>query len=110
MDAVEYRKTTARLCGTEPTCSDCEIMGACFAKRKNPEAMVNAVEKWAKEHPAKTRQSEFLKMFPNAVLKDGTPPTPPIEPCNLEPGLALKCKGRVSCLTCRRKFWLEEIE
>ena len=30
------------------------------------EEAVDAVERWANEHPVKTRQSELLKLFPNA--------------------------------------------
>lgn len=107
MDAVEYIKTTARICGTEPTCSDCEIMRVCFAKRKNPEAMVNAVEKWAKEHRPKTRQSEFLKMFPNAILIDGVLI---FAPCNVDKTIGGDSCSKTTCEECTRKYWSEEIE
>lgn len=38
---------------------------------RNIEETVSEVEQWAKDHPVKTRQSEFLKMFPNANTIDG---------------------------------------
>lgn len=33
-----------------------------------PESIVKELEEWSKEHPYKTRQTEYLKMFPNAKL------------------------------------------
>lgn len=39
-----------------------------YAQRYPAEA-VEIVERWAKEHPAKTRQSEVLKMFPSAATE-----------------------------------------
>ena len=76
MDAVEFVKTLSRMCDAE--CIKCEFWKrrsrweSCNAWQKNhPEEAVEIVEKWAKEHPAKTRQSEFLKLFPNAQTDSG---------------------------------------
>lgn len=120
MDAVEYLKTLKRICKEHnPMCPDCPAFPLCgasgdYIRFATPEKITKAVEdveSWRKEHPTKTRQSEFLKMFPNAILNDGTPHTPPIKPCLLEPlFLAAKCENPDSCLACRRKFWTEEIE
>lgn len=69
---------------------------------------VEAAEKWAAEHPIKTRQSEFLKLFPYARVKKANG-LPMASPCDLDGKLAGKC-GRIPCLECRKKFWLTEVE
>lgn len=74
MDAVEYLKTLSRMCNCE--CCNCEFkkrlsgFESCTVWRKtHPDEAVAIVEKWAAEHPIKTRQSEFLKLFPSARVK-----------------------------------------
>lgn len=75
--------------------------------------MMDAVEiKWASEHPAKTRQSEFLKMFPNAkVDKDKIPR---LYPCDMDTRISFKdemCKASEGdCYMCRKQYWLVEVE
>ena len=71
MDAVKFLKTLRRMCNCE--CHKCEfwkrLVGfeTCTVWRKtHPEEAVAILEQWAKEHPVKTRQSEFLKLFPEA--------------------------------------------
>mgnify|MGYP003297810560 CR=1 FL=1 len=71
------------------------------------------VEQWAKEHSAKTRQSEFLKMYPDAEISDDGLPS--IAPCQLNAGLIqgksqTDCEDRGVCDKCRHDFWLKEIE
>lgn len=113
MDAVEFLKTLRRMCNAE--CRKCEfrevhrVNGGCSTWQKNhPEEAVAIVEKWAKEHPVKTRQSEFLKQWPDARIKkaDGLPMA---SPCDLDDKLAGKCNG-IPCPECRKKFWLTEVE
>jgi hypothetical protein len=70
--------------------------------------MVSTVEQWAKEHPAKTRQSEFLKLFPYARVKKANG-LPIVSPCDLDVKLAGKCEG-IPCQECWKKFWLAEVE
>ena len=71
--------------------------------------IIEIVDKWSKEHPAKTRQSEFLKMFPEASLRDGKI----IDICPLLLDRKYKkgdeCSAS-SCLECMKDFWLKEIE
>ena len=76
MDAVEYLKTLSRMCNCE--CCNCEfrerlsVFETCTSWRKtHPDEAVAIVEKWAKEHPVKTRQSEFLKHYPDAQIDSG---------------------------------------
>ena len=99
-----------------PSCIGCEIMksvayttdghGTCreYIKR-HPDEAVAIVERWAKEHPRKTRQSELLKMFPRASIgEDG------ILPCPLIYDSEISCEGVSDCDLCKRDFWLEEVE
>lgn len=52
--------------GTNTSCADFE--------RFYPKEAGKMVQKWSDEHPQKTYLSEFLKHYPNALLKDdGTP-------------------------------------
>ena len=74
---------------------------------------VKFVERWAAEHPIKTRQSEFLKQWPEAALtKDGA-----IAICPLVISAAYRdengaCnKGQSdTCAECRKAFWSAEVE
>ena len=113
MDAVEFVKTVNRLCKNQRCCTECPIhkngMG-CMVKAdddsiKSIEETVSKVEQWAKDHPIKTRQSEFLKMFPNADLcRDVIN----ILPCSVEKEMS-KCCDNKRCVECRREYWLEEM-
>lgn len=128
MDAVEYFKAYARMCDsfdsknnvTGKPCVGCpldDIGLGCHMNdlTNNAEECVAAVEKWAKEHPVKTRQSEFLKMFPNARIEsDGMPSICPIvvdKRCHNKDDDALFClvRDEEECRKCRRDFWLAEI-
>lgn len=76
----------------------------------NPANAVKIVEEWAAAHPHKTRQSVFLKQYPNAVLdKDGV-----LRICPSFVGGDVPEKHRCICLTdcnaCRREFWMQEVE
>ena len=116
MDAVEFIKTRARMC-KNLSCKQCPLKFFCsssfFDQVKIVEDAASVVEKWAKEHPVKTRQSEFLKQWPDAEI--GYDGLPSIAPCQLDVGLihgkAQKdCEYREVCDKCRRDFWLKEIE
>ena len=67
---------------------------------------VKFVEHWCTEHPAKTRQSEFLKHYPNARIILGCLDACPMDVfgdteanCNRQP-----------CYECKKAFWLAEVE
>ena len=108
MDAVKYLKEAKRMCSKHKSCEGCPIESFCFTLYKdieNPEKMVDIVEKWAKEHPVKTRQSEFLKMFPNVPKPLGH-----VDFCPkyLGESKGITCNGE--CSRCKREFWLAEVE
>lgn len=120
MDAVEFFKTMNRLCRTQG-CEECPVFkeGLCMVMRigsfgddsdKSIEETISKVEQWAKDHPVKTRktrQSEFLKMFPNAHksgrVLDICPQT-----LNIEYMPPKMCEN-ISCSACKKDYWNEEV-
>ena len=111
MDAVEFFKNVNRLCKNYKGCSACPVWkeGCCMVgfdgdSIKSIEGTVSKVEQWAKDHPVKTRQSEFLKMFPNAAIDDGVLC---ISPCKIEKDIV--CVNGKSCNECCREYWLAEV-
>lgn len=122
MDVVKYLKTKLRMCiAYHRECKHCPLaidnngveLNCYMFQEHRPEEAVAIVEKWASEHPAKTRQSEFLKMFPNAPFEPYCGID--INPCDTDKRYGAgdkyehNCRG-VSCDDCRKKYWLEEIE
>lgn len=111
MDAVEFVKTVNRLC-KNLRCKECPVYkeGICTVgfddySVENIEKTISKVEQWAKEHPIKTRQSEFLKMFPDADLcRDVIN----ILPCSVEKEMS-KCCDNKRCVECRKDYWLAEV-
>ena len=116
MDAVEFVKERQRMCKSYGEgCLGCPMDGGpCGGYRDvDAERLVGAVEAWSTEHPRKTRQSELLKIFPDAVIDTNT-------------GAVLICPATISnsyrdeegickqvgvyCCDCQSRFWLEEIE
>ena len=116
MDAVEYVKQRDRMCDYYVNCGDCPAGNyeGCSSLDVIPN-LVPIVEQWVKEHPVKikTRQSEFLKQWPDAEIGDDG--LLRIAPCQLNVELIHgeskeDCRYREVCNKCRRDFWLKEIE
>lgn len=117
MDAVEYLKTLCRVC--HAGCRKCEIEAKrsvfeyCTSWQKNhPEEAVAFVEQWAKEHPIKTRQSEFLKQWPEAdVDENGVLQTCPALISASHRDQTGGCATLSNkCENCRKAFWFTEVE
>ena len=104
MDAVEYVKQRERMCDYYVNCGDCPAGNyqGCSSLSEIPN-LVPIVEKQAKEHPVKTRQSEFLKIYPNARIDDGVIF---LGPCAIDN--SHKCT--LDCKKCCRDYWLKEVE
>lgn len=123
MDAKEFIRTHKRICKKYGNaCEGCPLLDkGCYSTSTSiilpeelDENIVDLVEKWVKENPIKTRQSEFLKMFPNAsVIANGT-----LGICPKSLDKDRKCfysigydnNKFVDCIGCRNKFWFEEVD
>lgn len=107
MDAVEFVKARRRMfrAGFTPECK-------LFNLNNAPEDIVAEVETWAKENPAKTRQSVFLEQYPEAMMYgNGVLGICPNEVSNFRRGSGNECiDGIRFCEDCRREFWLQEVE
>ena len=112
MDAVKFIKERNRMCKTYNTCGNCPLYcgaGCKVISQIDPEVVVPIVDQWAKEHPVKTRQSEFLKLFPNAMVYANTKNIA-INPCIVDTTLQGHCPTGRGYDDCRREFWSQEVE
>lgn len=117
MDALEFLKERKRMCKPYKGCKGCPLeRGNCGLSTSTSdekyERIIAAVEKWAAEHPRKTRQSVFLEQYPEAnVGEDGVLR---ICPCTISAYYRDKTGGcggpDMICATCRREFWMQEVE
>ena len=75
--------------------------------KKCPKEAIRIVQKWSDEHQTKTRQSEFLKHYPNAYIINDV-----INFCPAHIDTTTKCdiKKHKSCLYCMQEYWLAEVE
>lgn len=117
MDALEFLRERKRMCNSYKDCEDCPLEGAiCIASSTVPDGdykrIIATVEQWSKEHPRKTRQTEILKMFPEAhVSANGS-----LYLCPASVSAAYRdkngnCKVRgLKCADCRKEFWGQEVE
>ena len=106
MDAVEFLDKVDRLSKRGST--EEKMRYNDYRTARDNTRAVKFVERWDAEHPVKTRQSEFLKLFPYARVKKANG-LPIVSPCDLDVKLADKCKG-IPCQECWKKFWLAEVE
>lgn len=120
MEELEFFKARKRMCEATK-CSSCKLYhvqggGCCVAPNhetiEDCEEAISIVGQWAKEHPIKTRQSEFLKLIPKAELaKDGVLTICPgaISPVYRDERGCCK-SPYIGCDNCRQKFWLAEVK
>ena len=105
MDAVEFLEQLKKRSKSNPDYYGEELNIAHI----EPISLVSKVEQWAKEHPAKTRQSVFLEQFPNAPIYTNTHNVA-LDPCLVDTALRGHCPTGRGCDICRREFWLAEVE
>ena len=118
MDALEFSKKRKRMCLIfGPSCKGYPLDDkACIItddlSADDYKEIVNAVEQWSKENPIKTRQSEFLKMFPEAIIgDDGVLDICPMELYESYRSEYRACSNlETPCYECARKFWMQEVE
>ena len=118
MDAVMFFKEWKRMCRSSKKCLSCSIGESAGVPtvcsnvvKEEPEKYVAMVEKWSAEHPMKTRQSEFLKMFPNAYIRNGVIRICPrkIDQNSITSEECEECE-ELACSECQKKYWLAEVE
>lgn len=108
MDALEFIKAIKQMLSAGANNSTVQKYISAY-KKNDCEGMVKAAEQWAAEHPAKTRQSVFLKQFPNAPIYTNTHNVA-LDPCLIDTTLRGHCPTGRGCDICRREFWLAEVE
>lgn len=115
MDAIKFLKESKRMCSHiwREDCPFHKYDCAFIRDAEDIEEIVETVEKWSKEQPVKTRQSEFLKMFPNASIENGTVN---IYPCDIDATTELLENGEYcvsldgNCSKCKEVYWHMEID
>lgn len=118
MDALEFVRERNRMCksfGESDGCKSCPV----FYKEGNRcmtvlwrEEIIPIIEKWSKENPCKTRQSEFLKQYPETTLdKCGVITICPATLSSAHRNNYGGCKNINNvCVDCRHEFWMQEVE
>lgn len=117
MDAVKFIEEARRMCQTYDGCEDCpaNACGNVVDCRVDIMQTIDAadaaaiVEKWSKEHPIKTRNSEFLKRYPDALLsREGNVFICP-QLIDTHYNENLHCSER-DCADCKAEYWMQEVE
>lgn len=113
MDAVEYNMALYRMCqSNDLSCNMCEFNKLCGIRNsgstlEDAKKAVEFVKQWAKDHPFKTRQSEFLKLFPNAPKSGRVLDICP-QNLNIDYMPPKRCEN-ISCGACKTDYWNEEV-
>lgn len=111
MDAREYLVGMSRMCTFYGEhCEGCELKDEpCDTAYADPDRLIDVVSRWVKAHPGNTRQSEILKMFPNAAVDlRGV-----LAMCPLAADATMgQCPDSVKgdCKVCKKLFWGSPIE
>lgn len=106
MDAVKFIEERRRM--YEAT----GYLAPVLTTNVSAEEVVKEVEAWSAAHPRKTRHSVFLEQYSDAKIGEN--------------GILLMCPAEISalhrnetggcghpkkpCATCRREFWMQEVE
>nr|DAG60599.1 MAG TPA: hypothetical protein [Caudoviricetes sp.] len=111
MKLHEFQKESNRLCKAYRVigCEKCPLHKCHCATYKGLTDFAyvyDAVSAWSDSHPIKTSQSEFLKLFPNAVI-DEDDGILGIKPCYIDESIG--CTDEKGCDDCRREYWLAEV-
>lgn len=112
MDAMEFIRERNRMCKHFRRCAECPAHGVIcgtIGEVNDAERLVQIVEAWAKEHPRKTRQDEFLGQWPGAIVADGVLILCPKVVMGRKEWMEKGCVG-TKCNSCRREFWTQEVE
>lgn len=117
MDTIEFIEERCRMCNYHYGCNACpgkegvELCVFSVGSGISAKEQVAIVEKWSAEHPRKTRQSVFLKQYPNSLIDDEG--ILEINPCHIDKNFNhffSKNYCEISCTICRRNYWNEEVK
>lgn len=115
MKPQDFVKEIKRMCkSNRENCNGCKIAAMCSCnlcdiKPEEFARMYDEVVEWSDAHPGKTRQSEFLKMFPRAKVRNGVISLCPQFYCITLLGTDFtECEPN-NCAKCLREYWLEEV-
>ena len=104
MDSARNDKNKGRGNCDGVSCSVCPLDDFCW-NSINAFETIEAVEKWAKEHPIVTMAGKFKEVFgvePKNALNDLTCPT-------AMGFMHMRCgSSATSCTECKEKFWTSE--
>ena len=110
----DYARLSGGVCLVGVECACCPLFSLyCGIRYTGSEEFTKINEiilNWCKEHPIKTRQSEFLKMFPNADIYKGAIN---ICPCKIDCDYDCKNKEKYAdfdCTGCKKAYWLAEVD
>ena len=67
-------KDLKRMCAAHDNCLKCELYVGCDRIYNLPDNIDEIVDKWVKEHPAKTYSMDFFEKFPNALKTESGRP------------------------------------
>ena len=118
MDALEFLRERKRMCKSFGTsCDGCPLNGSRCTDINSMndgdlERILVKVEQWSKGHPRKTRQSVFLKLYPETILDDfGVISLCPMKVSATYRDSDGNCNSQeILCIDCRRKFWMQGVE
>lgn len=123
MEAIKFFEELQRMCQSHALCKNCPLKlkfydcpydknfedVASASEKEELTKIIEIVDKWSKENPRKTKQSEFLKMFSEASLRDGKV----VDICPLSLDRKYKTGNECStssCIECMEGYWLKEIK
>lgn len=101
MEAVEFLKQWKRMCISN-NCKECPLFKFCgepICEGHNFDKVVSDMEKWAEEHPQKTRLQDLLEKYPNAAMEIRGYPTF----CCADLGYLGGCENGSTCEQCWNK-------
>ncbi len=101
----------ARMCKFYKNCNDCALAKSTAICQvfieEHPDEANEIILKWCEEHPIKTRQSELLKMFPNAKTNIGGV----LSICPQLVNKDFSCQtSKKHCSGCCKEYWLAEVD
>ena len=118
MDALRFIEERNRMCdyyNAKDAYSGCEgcpaSQMACSSVHYVTAEYIAAVERWAQEHPRKTRQDVFMEQWPETKIKDGVLTLCPCVMSESHRDAQGNCATiQRECTDCRREFWMQEVE